>query len=88
MGGHSLGVRGANAIDSLGAYLQTSFWPSGLAAFYPHPGTAIPLWRVLGWALVLLAISGFAWRLRRRLPALLVGWLWFVGMLFPVLGFV
>jgi hypothetical protein len=81
-------ARGANAIDAYALYLVKSFWPTGLAAHYPHPGTAIPLARV-GLALAgLLAISGLAWALRRSRPYLLTGWLWFGGMLVPVIGLV
>jgi len=45
-GGHPFSVRVANAVDALGAYLCDSVWPSGLAAFYPHPGSGIPSWRL------------------------------------------
>jgi Flp pilus assembly protein TadD len=38
--------------------------------------------------MLLLALSVLAWRLRRRQPALLVGWLWFLGTLVPVIGLV
>lgn len=81
-------ARCANAIDAYGLYLASSFWPTGLAAHYPHPGADPPLARV-GLALaVLLTLTGAAVALRRTRPYLLTGWLWFGGMLVPVIGIV
>lgn len=87
-GGHPLDVRIANAVDATGAYLRASLWPSDLAAFYPHPGPALPRLRLLGagFLLTLLTLAALgAWRSR---PHWTVGWLWLLGMLFPVLGLV
>jgi tetratricopeptide (TPR) repeat protein len=86
-----LGVRAANALVSCAAYLGNTFWPSGLAAFYPHPsiGGAPRSWWVAALSGGLLAaITGAAWSLRRRCPALPWGWLWFLGTLAPVIGIV
>ena len=33
-------------------------------------------------------VTGAAWRLRERCPYLLVGWLWYLGTLVPVIGIV
>jgi hypothetical protein len=61
-------------------------WPSGLAFFYPL--TRVALGRGLVAGLILAAITvACVWRVRRQ-PYLLVGWLWFVGTLVPVIGFV
>ena len=38
----------------------SSFWPTGLAVLYPHPGDSLPLWQVAVAALLLLAISAVA----------------------------
>jgi tetratricopeptide (TPR) repeat protein len=86
--GHAISVRVANAIDSLGAYLRVSFWPSGLAVLYPHPGAEIPAWRVASSGAVVLALTIFAALGLRRRPAQALGWLWFLGMLVPVIGLV
>ena len=83
----SLGRRIGNALVSYVAYLGKTFWPAKLAAFYPFP-PSIPLWKVLAAGVLLVAITALAlWRLRRQ-PYLAVGWLWFFGMLVPVIGLV
>jgi hypothetical protein len=83
-----LTARVENALDAIVAYLSTIFWPVGLAAHYPHPGSSLSVAHVAGCAVLLSAISVGVWMLRRRHPAPLVGWLWFGGMLVPMLGIV
>ncbi len=46
------------------------------------------MWKVVGAALLLIGITEVAILCRRRWPHLLVGWFWYVGMTFPVLGLV
>ncbi len=82
-----LPARLANAVVSLVRYLGKYFWPFDLAIGYPTP-ERWPLSTVLGAALLVLAISALAVRQRRRRPWLLVGWLWFLGTLVPVIGLV
>jgi tetratricopeptide (TPR) repeat protein len=84
----SLAARIANALDASVAYLRDAFWPSGLSPFYPHPLEALPTLRVAASAALLAVISGACLLWSRRLPYLIVGWLWFLGMLVPVIGFV
>ena len=81
------GHRSANAILSVVRYLGKLFWPSDLAVFYPYP-RHWPGWAVALAVVTLLAVSFLALRLRRRAPYLTTGWLWFLGTLVPVLGFV
>lgn len=83
-----LGVRLANALVAYVDYLRTSLWPTGLAAFYPPPIDGIPLWKSALGGLLLLAATVLAVRSRVRRPWVLVGWLWFVGMLVPTIGLV
>ncbi len=80
-------ARIANALVSCTVYLGQFFWPVGLAAFYPRPET-YPAWQVAGSVLVLAAVSLAALAAWRKQPAMLVGWLWYLGMLLPTSGLV
>jgi protein O-mannosyl-transferase len=81
------GARLANAVVSYVAYLEKAFWPAGLAVFYPYD-RALSAWRVAACALILLAVTGAAFALARRAPAVAVGWCWYLGTLVPVIGLV
>jgi protein O-mannosyl-transferase len=83
----SFAVRIANAIYAYAMYLWKMVWPAHLAPLYPHPGDSLAEWQVIVAALFLLAISTAVWRSRSR-RYLLVGWLWFLGTLVPVIGLV
>ena len=83
-----LGSRVANALVSCVGYLGQLFYPVGLAVLYPHPQDALPLWKIVGSALLLAGISLAVLASRRKCPYLLVGWLWYLGMLVPVSGLV
>jgi tetratricopeptide (TPR) repeat protein len=62
------------------------FWPAGLAVFYPHPENRLPVWEV-GLALIVLAgITAAAVFFRKKAPYFVTGWLWYLGMLVPVIG--
>jgi tetratricopeptide (TPR) repeat protein len=80
-----LAARLANAVCATAEYLGMLVWPVNLAVFYPHPGWR-PVWQVLLAAAVLAVISWVSWRRRKHEPALLVGWLWFVVSLAPMIG--
>jgi len=82
-----LDARIANATVAYVQYIAKLFWPVGLAIYYPHPGYP-PIWKVALCAAALVAISLFALRAARREPALIVGWLWYLGTLVPVIGIV
>jgi tetratricopeptide (TPR) repeat protein len=85
-GGHPLWVRIVNALVSYGAYLGLTAWPSGLVPFYPHLGEQVPLWKA-GLSLAALSSAGvFAWRRRESSPYLLVGLLWYLITMLPVIG--
>jgi tetratricopeptide (TPR) repeat protein len=80
-------ARVENAVVSYAAYLGKAFWPVSLCVFYPFP-SSIALGQV-GLALcVLLGVTIAAIAFRRRYPYLLVGWLWYLGTLVPVIGLV
>jgi tetratricopeptide (TPR) repeat protein len=80
--------RAGNALLSYVVYIKQMFYPLGLAVYYPHPARTITAWQTVGAALILLAISAAAVALVRSRPYLIVGWLWYLGMLVPVIGLV
>jgi tetratricopeptide (TPR) repeat protein len=82
-----LPVRVGNAIVSYAMYLWKTIWPVRLAPLYPHPGNSLGTWHVVVAAVILIAMTGFVIRFRDR-RYLLVGWLWFLGTLMPVIGLV
>lgn len=77
--------RVAAALTGYLIYLKKMLLPTDLCINYPYP-SAIPAWQVAGAAAALLAVTAAAFFLRRRAPYFLVGWLWFLGVLFPVSG--
>jgi tetratricopeptide (TPR) repeat protein len=82
-----LGFRLENAVVAVAAYLGKTFWPVDLAVYYQLPGQYSTSQVVLP-ALLLTVVSLLAWRWRRTHPCVLIGWLWFLGMLVPVIGLV
>jgi tetratricopeptide (TPR) repeat protein len=76
-----------NALVSYARYLDKTVWPAKLAVFYPHPGWW-PVWQIAASVLLLLAITACAVALVRRAPYLLVGWLWFLGVMVPTIGLI
>jgi protein O-mannosyl-transferase len=83
----SVGARIANALVSYIRYIGKTFWPVDLSILYPHPGRW-PTWQVIASAVLLLAIFTVVLWLARKRPYLVVGWLWFCGMLVPTVGLV
>lgn len=80
-------TRVGNAIASYAEYIRMMLWPSGLAAFYPYPESISPA-IVAGALAVLGAVTFAAIKLARSRPYILVGWLWYLGTLVPVIGIV
>ena len=77
-----------NALATYVTYIWQMFWPANLAVFYPHPDDRLALWRVALAAAFLIAMTWVVFALRRNRPYLLVGWLWYLIMLLPVIGIV
>jgi tetratricopeptide (TPR) repeat protein len=76
----------AIAATGYGWYLAHTAWPVGLGALYPHPGRDWSVPAALAGAAAVLALTAACfWQAGRR-PWLIVGWLWFLGSLVPVLG--
>ncbi len=78
--------RAANAVQAYGWYLGKAVWPFGLAVYYPHPRQSLTVLGTVGAALLLLAISFVVLRSVRSRGYAIVGWLWFLGTLVPVIG--
>ena len=77
-----------NAGVSYVIYIRQMFWPANLSVFYPHPENRLPSWEI-GLALILLVcITTAAFVMRKEAPYLITGWLWYLGMLVPVIGLV
>jgi tetratricopeptide (TPR) repeat protein len=85
---HTPWMRLGNALVSWASYLGTTFWPAGLSVYYPHPLSRLPPAQVAVSVLALAAVTVVAWSSRLRFPSLSIGWLWYLGMLVPVIGFV
>jgi protein O-mannosyl-transferase len=68
-------------------YLGKLFWPADLLFIYPRWHVSQAIWWQYLFPLVALAALAALWGLRRRWRAPLAGLLFFVGTLFPVLGF-
>ncbi len=83
-----LTVRLGNAVVALGVYVRKTFWPSDLAAFYPHPFTSWPASRIALSLAMVAGVSFFALRHLRSRPSFAFGWFFFLGTLVPVLGLV
>jgi tetratricopeptide (TPR) repeat protein len=80
-------ARIANAAVAYAFYLTKMLIPAGLSVYYPH-SVSWPKGLVLVAALVLIAISGLVFALGRRRRYLMVGWLWYIGTMIPVIGLV
>lgn len=80
-------LRLENALVSYARYLGKTIWPANLSVMYPLPHH-LPWTEVTAAAIFLITISWIAWHLRDRFPYLLVGWLWFLGTLVPVIGLI
>lgn len=83
-----LSARLTNAALSYLMYVRQLVWPTGLAPFYPHRESTVPLAEIAIVVAVLVVVTVLAFVFRKRAPFGLVGWLWYVGMLVPVIGVV
>src|SRR5437762_9123865 len=83
-----IALRLSNALVSYPKYLLLAFWPNDLAVYYPFAWAGIPAWQIIGAAFVLIGITAFCFSQRKIRPYLIVGWLWFLGTLVPVIGLV
>jgi protein O-mannosyl-transferase len=75
-----------NALISYITYLERFFWPANLSVSYPRLPIDLPQWKVWISLLILLGVTAAAIACRRRRPYFPIGWLWYLGMLVPVIG--
>lgn len=83
-----LAWRLGNGLLSYVAYLWQMIWPARLAVFYPHGADHLSPWKVTLAVLLLGVITLLAFGWRKKRPYLLVGWLWYLVALLPVIGFI
>jgi tetratricopeptide (TPR) repeat protein len=81
-------LRLLNALASYANYVLLTFWPNDLAVYYPYITADIPAWQILCAAFLLIGITTLCFFQRKSRPYLVVGWLWFLGTLVPVIGIV
>ena len=77
-----------NAVVSYTSYVIKAIWPHKLAIFYPHPGTTLSLWQIVGAALLLVMAGYAAMRASKKYPYIPIGLFWYLGTLVPVIGLV
>jgi len=81
-------ARLANALVAYVSYIGKMVWPQNLAVFYPPSAQTLLSWQAAGAGLLLLLITLGVILANRRRPYLVVGWLWYLGTLVPVIGLV
>jgi protein O-mannosyl-transferase len=86
--GFPLQARILNAINAYGWYAWKALVPLDLAIFYPHPAETLHAVDVIIPAAFLVAATALALVNLRRRPFLIVGWLWYLGTLFPLIGLI
>lgn len=84
---HPLGLRLQNAIHSYVQYIKKTVVPIDLTIYYPYPAF-YSLIEIIGAILFLFSITVLAILLNQKYPWFLMGWLWYVGTLVPVIGIV
>ena len=81
-------ARISNALVAYVIYIRQMFWPARLAVFYPHPENRLPVLEISLAFIVLVGITAAAFVCRKKAPYFMTGWLWYLGMLVPVIGLV
>lgn len=87
-GNNSLLHNAGNAAVSYISYIFNMFWPAKLAVYYPLHSVQLYSGKIALAAVILIAVTGAVIITGRRFPFLAVGWLWYLGTLVPVIGFI
>ncbi len=80
-------IRIANSVNAYALYIVHTLFPFNLSIFYPLVH-GIPLWQTVCSACFIVLATYLGWRFRQCYPFYLVGWLWYLGSLVPVIGIV
>jgi protein O-mannosyl-transferase len=81
-------LRSENALITYVTYLRQMVFPAGLAIPYPYPANGASAWQAALAFVLLTALSAVAFVCRKKRPFLLMGWLWYLGMLVPAIGII
>jgi tetratricopeptide (TPR) repeat protein len=83
-----LSTRIPNAVFNYASYLRKCVFPNDLCVYYPYRFETHTLESLLALALLVSISLLCLLRARRQQPAALIGWLWFLGTLVPMIGLV
>ncbi len=78
----------SNAAISCCRYVLLIFWPNPLTAYYYYASHNINVLAAVLSVIAILLITAVCWRVRKERPYCLIGWLWFLGTLAPVIGII
>jgi tetratricopeptide (TPR) repeat protein len=82
-----LSFRLETAVMGYARYLGKMLWPADFSVLYPYPNSWPVGELMLAATLILgITIAVFVWR--RQRPYVMVGWLWYLGTLVPVIGLI
>ena len=81
-------LRVGNALVAYVTYLRQMMFPAGLANPYPYSPDGVPFWPAALAFVLLVAISAGVFVCRNQRPFLLMGWLWYLGVMVPMIGIV
>ena len=77
-----------NAAINYCRYVRIAFWPDPLTVYYYYDLNNIRVFAGVLSAITLIAITAVCWHFRAKSPYCLMGWLWFLATLVPVIGIV
>ena len=85
---YPLGIRFANALIAYVSYIWKMIWPHNLTVLYLYSRESVSMLQAVGAGILLAGISVLLIWTGRRYRYLVVGWLWYLGTLVPVIGLV
>lgn len=88
LSGLPLAERLRNALTAYGLYLVLAVYPIPLSVFYPYHHADFGWGGAVVSAVAMLAVVGYSVAVWPRWKAGLVGWLWYLGTMAPVIGLV